>query len=159
MRARLLEQRAVHERAIAAIDRQLEALPGGAATATTAPRQTRIVASDVGRPGAPINAKDIIDAAARYYGVWAKDVVGRSRNLSIARVRNMAMYLVRTFTKMSYPEIGREFDGRDHTTVMSAVEGVGKRDDAEQVAELDELERVIGAAVRARAPSAVAEPA
>jgi chromosomal replication initiator protein len=43
----------------------------------------------------------------------------RARN--IARPRQVAMYLAKTLTSFSYPEIGRQFGGRDHTTVMHAV--------------------------------------
>ena len=46
----------------------------------------------------------------------------RARN--IARPRQVAMYLAKTLTSLSYPEIGRQFGGRDHTTVMHAVRSI-----------------------------------
>ena len=55
----------------------------------------------------------------------------RARN--IARPRQVAMYLAKTLTALSYPEIGRRFGGRDHTTVMHAVrsiEGLINTDDS-----------------------------
>jgi chromosomal replication initiator protein len=46
----------------------------------------------------------------------------RARN--IARPRQVAMYLAKMLTSLSYPEIGRQFGGRDHTTVMHAVRAI-----------------------------------
>ena len=46
----------------------------------------------------------------------------RARNN--ARHRQIAMYLVKKLTTLSYPEIGRQFGGRDHTTVMHAVKTI-----------------------------------
>ena len=55
----------------------------------------------------------------------------RARN--IARPRQVAMFLAKNLTSLSYPEIGRQFGGRDHTTVMHAVrsiEGLINTDDS-----------------------------
>ena len=46
------------------------------------------------------------------------------RSRDIARPRQVAMYLAKNLTSLSYPEIGRQFGGRDHTTVMHAVKTV-----------------------------------
>ena len=46
------------------------------------------------------------------------------RARSIARPRQIAMYLAKNLTTSSYPEIGRKFGGRDHTTIMHAVKKV-----------------------------------
>ena len=46
----------------------------------------------------------------------------RARN--IARPRQVAMFLAKNLTSLSYPDIGRQFGGRDHTTVMHAVKTI-----------------------------------
>ena len=46
------------------------------------------------------------------------------RARSIARPRQIAMYLAKNLTTSSYPEIGRKFGGRDHTTIMHAVKKI-----------------------------------
>jgi hypothetical protein len=55
------------------------------------------------------------------YGVRLRDLNGPRRHRAIAHPRMVAMYLARKLTSMSYPEIGRRFGGRDHSTVISAV--------------------------------------
>ncbi|MBU0643248.1 MAG: chromosomal replication initiator protein DnaA, partial [Alphaproteobacteria bacterium] len=49
------------------------------------------------------------------------DMIGPKRVRSIARPRQVAMYLAKQLTSRSLPEIGRRFGGRDHTTVMHGV--------------------------------------
>jgi chromosomal replication initiator protein len=46
------------------------------------------------------------------------------RSISIARPRQLAMYLCKSLTTFSYPEIGKNFGGKDHTTVMHAVKKI-----------------------------------
>jgi chromosomal replication initiator protein len=49
------------------------------------------------------------------------DLLSERRTRAIARPRQAAMYLAKTLTTRSYPDIGRRFGGRDHTTVLHAV--------------------------------------
>jgi len=58
---------------------------------------------------------------ALHYGLSVSDLCGSRRNKRCARPRHVAMYLARSLTRMSYPEIGEFFGGRDHTTVIYAV--------------------------------------
>ena len=51
-------------------------------------------------------------------------MVSSRRSISIARPRQIAMYLSKTLTTFSYPEIGKNFGGKDHTTIMHAVKKV-----------------------------------
>jgi chromosomal replication initiator protein len=53
-----------------------------------------------------------------------QDLESPNRSRSIVRPRQIAMYLARLLTPRSYPEIGRRFGNRDHTTVMHAVETI-----------------------------------
>jgi chromosomal replication initiator protein len=58
---------------------------------------------------------------AAHYGVRVSEMFSARRARNIARPRQIAMYLAKNLTSLSYPEIGRQFGGRDHTTVMHAV--------------------------------------
>ena len=60
----------------------------------------------------------------RYYGVTLGEMTGDKRTRRIVRPRQVAMYLSRELTDASLPAIGRSFGGRDHTTVMYAVQKV-----------------------------------
>lgn len=71
-----------------------------------------------------VNAENIKDVVAEYYGVTQKDLMGKKRTRTIARPRQMAMALIRELTQDSFPEIGQAFGGRDHTTVMHACEKI-----------------------------------
>ena len=61
---------------------------------------------------------------AAHYGVRVSEMFSARRARNIARPRQIAMYLAKNLTSLSYPEIGRQFGGRDHTTVMHAVRTV-----------------------------------
>ena len=68
---------------------------------------------------------DVIQkAVARYYKMKSTDLVGKRRNRSIARPRQIAMTLAKRLTTKSLPEIGEAFGGRDHTTVLHAVKTI-----------------------------------
>jgi chromosomal replication initiator protein len=58
---------------------------------------------------------------AAYFDVKLHDLKGPKRHRAVAHPRMVAMYLARKLTKMSYPEIGSRFGGKDHSTVISAV--------------------------------------
>jgi chromosomal replication initiator protein len=58
---------------------------------------------------------------ATYFDVKLHDLKGPKRHRAIAHPRMVAMYLARKLTKMSFPEIGSRFGGKDHSTVISAV--------------------------------------
>lgn len=73
-----------------------------------------------------VNAENIRDVVAEYYGISVKDLVGKKRARNIARPRQIAMALVRELTQDSFPEIGQVFGGRDHTTVIHACEKVNE---------------------------------
>ncbi|MEC8881925.1 MAG: chromosomal replication initiator protein DnaA [Pseudomonadota bacterium] len=62
----------------------------------------------------------IQQAISRYYKVKTSDLTGKRRLQSITRPRQLAMYIAKSLTSKSLPEIGRAFGGRDHTTVLHA---------------------------------------
>ena len=89
---------------------------------------------------------DIQRIVCHHFKLRAADLVSKDRHKSIAFARHVAMYLCKQRLKCSYPEIGRAFGGRDHTTVMSAVRRVGllMENDPEVRAHLEVIERKLG---------------
>jgi chromosomal replication initiator protein len=90
---------------------------------------------DLIRPQEPkrIKIEDIQRVVARQYNVSRSDLLSSRRTANVVRPRQVAMYLAKTLTLRSLPEIGRRFGGRDHTTVLHAVrkiEGLVARDTA-----------------------------
>ena len=80
-----------------------------------------------------ISIDEIQKQVAAHYDVRVAEMFSARRARNIARPRQVAMYLAKTLTSLSYPEIGRRFGGRDHTTVMHAVrsiEGLINTDDS-----------------------------
>jgi chromosomal replication initiator protein len=76
------------------------------------------------RNAAPLTADGIISTVAEYYALDIEDLTGPSRRQPLARQRQVAMYVCREHTGLSLPRIGAAFGGRDHTTVMHAVEKI-----------------------------------
>jgi len=68
----------------------------------------------------------IILTVARHFCVTTRAVRGRRRIDSYANARAVAMHAMRRHLKMSYTSIGKQFGGRDHSTVMSACRKVDK---------------------------------
>jgi chromosomal replication initiator protein len=90
---------------------------------------------DLIRPSEPkrIKIEDIQRVVARQYNVSRSDLLSSRRTANVVRPRQVAMYLAKTLTLRSLPEIGRRFGGRDHTTVLHAVrkiEGLVSKDTA-----------------------------
>jgi chromosomal replication initiator protein len=81
----------------------------------------------ISRPPEHITVEAVLKAVAVYYGVNIKDLKSERRHKSLAGPRAVAMYLARQHTKSSFPELGRAFGGKHHTTVISAVEKIAKR--------------------------------
>ena len=73
-----------------------------------------------------ITAKQIIDKTARYYNIEVKDMCSARRDKFIAMPRQIAMYLLRSELKMSFPKIAQELGRKDHTTAMHSVNKVTK---------------------------------
>ncbi|MFH1522684.1 MAG: chromosomal replication initiator protein DnaA [Patescibacteria group bacterium] len=67
-----------------------------------------------------ITPKNIIDAASSFYNISVKDLTGKGRKKELVWPRQIAMYLMRVEINTSYPTIGQELGGRDHTTAMHA---------------------------------------
>lgn len=65
-----------------------------------------------------LSPKDIIEATAKFYNLVYKDLVGKSRKKELVKPRQISIYLIREDLNTSYPTIGEELGGRDHTTAM-----------------------------------------
>ena len=74
-----------------------------------------------------ISTGKIIKAVSVATGVRQRDILGPRRSSSLVTARHVAMYLARTLTDWSYPELGLAFGNRHHTTVMSAVASIEVR--------------------------------
>jgi chromosomal replication initiator protein len=94
-------------------------LTGQPVTLEMAEREVR----DLIRPQEPkrVKIEDIQRIVARQYNVSRSDLLSSRRTANVVRPRQVAMYLAKTLTLRSLPEIGRRFGGRDHTTVLHAV--------------------------------------
>jgi len=68
-----------------------------------------------------ISIEEIQRKVSDHFNIRLSDMIGPKRLRSYARPRQMAMYLAKTLTNRSLPEIGRRFGGRDHTTIMHGV--------------------------------------
>ncbi|MDT0594829.1 chromosomal replication initiator protein DnaA [Glaciecola petra] len=73
-----------------------------------------------------VTIDNIIKTVADYYKIKVSEILSKRRTRSVARPRQMAMALAKELTSNSYPEIGNNFGGRDHTTVIHAVRKVAE---------------------------------
>jgi chromosomal replication initiator protein len=88
-----------------------------------------------------IGVENIQKTVADYYKIKVADMYSKKRPASIARPRQIAMYLAKELTQKSLPEIGELFGGRDHTTVLHAVRKIaGER---QQLTELNQQLHVL----------------
>jgi len=102
---------------------------------------------DAGRPR-QITPQVILHATSDMFEFNIEDLCGPSRRRPLVNARQISMYVFRELTDFSYPAIAREFGGRDHTTVIHAVEKVSRlmkerRETYDQVTEL--IHRIKGA--------------
>ena len=72
----------------------------------------------------PVTVDRIIGEVSRTFGVTSEEIRGKLRSGSISLSRQVAMYVVRAITQMSTSSIGEEFGGRDHSTVVYAIQKV-----------------------------------
>jgi len=83
-----------------------------------------------------VGIDNIQRTVAEYYNIKISDILSKRRNRTIARPRQMAMFLAKDLTNHSLPEIGEAFGGRDHTTVLHACRKIAElRDSSVDVAE------------------------
>ncbi len=90
-----------------------------------------------------LTVDEIQKVVATHFGITTADICSKRRTQAVVRPRHIAMYLAKTLTTRSLPDIGRRFGGRDHSTVIHAVSKVtGMIDAGDPVAdEIDALTR------------------
>jgi len=88
-----------------------------------------------------ISVENIQKTVADYYKIKVADMYSKKRPASIARPRQIAMYLAKELTQKSLPEIGELFGGRDHTTVLHAVRKINA--ERQQLTELNQQLHVL----------------
>ena len=79
------------------------------------------------RKEGPPTISEIQSAVAKSFNLTKLDLISQRRTQNVALPRQIAMYLVKTMTTRSYPEIGRRFGGRDHTTAIHSVQKITAR--------------------------------
>lgn len=84
-----------------------------------------------------ISIENIQKTVADYYKTKVADMYSKKRTRDIVMPRQMAMYLARELTNMSYPDIGKAFGGKDHTTVMHACEKIDGLKQSDQILRRD----------------------
>ena len=92
-----------------------------------------------------VRIEDILRIVSRHYKVPRTDLLSSRRSRDVVRPRQIAMYLAKSLTSRSLPEIGRRFGGRDHTTVLHSVRKVEQmiKDDGELAQEIELLKRML----------------
>ena len=76
---------------------------------------------------APVTVSKIIEEVGRTYGVSPEDIKSSKRNANVSFARQISMYVVREITQMPMVEIGKEFGGRDHSTVVYAIQQIEEK--------------------------------
>ena len=101
--------------------------------------------SDILGPAQTIGIADIQTKVAEYFHLRRTDLTGKRRLGSVVRPRQIAMYLARQTTTMSLPEIGAQFGGRNHTTVIHACRAVEEKmaSDAQMHEDVQMLEMLV----------------
>ena len=94
-----------------------------------------------------VTIEEIQRKVSEHYNIRLSDLIGPRRVRTIARPRQVAMWLAKQLTTRSLPEIGRRFGGRDHTTVMHGVRKIEelKIQDSQIAEDLELLRRALEA--------------
>jgi chromosomal replication initiator protein len=85
-----------------------------------------------------VSQEEIVSSVCSYFDLKPNDLLSNSRKKTITLGRHIAMYLSRKLTNASFPAIGKNFGGRDHSTVMHAYEKIDK-----SINQNSEFERVV----------------
>ncbi|MDP9150553.1 MAG: chromosomal replication initiator protein DnaA [Myxococcota bacterium] len=107
--------------------------------------RVEIAATTTSRPN-EASVEDIQRVVCHHFKLRSTDLLSKDRHKSIAFARHVAMYLCKQRLKCSFPELGRAFGNRDHTTVISAVRKVEslRTSDPDVRAHIEAIERKLG---------------
>ncbi|PIR83118.1 chromosomal replication initiator protein DnaA [Candidatus Kaiserbacteria bacterium CG10_big_fil_rev_8_21_14_0_10_56_12] len=100
----------------------------------------------------PVDLDIVIDTVAWVYGLTRDELLSRDRSRRVAWPRHIAAYMCRKLTSASLPEIGHALGGRNHTSILRAVQSVSEKalDDAAMAAKLGQMEKMLGASPELR---------
>jgi len=94
-----------------------------------------------------IGPKDILEAVSKYYSIAIKDLVGKGRQKELVWPRQITIYIMREEINTSYPTIGQELGGRDHTTAMHAynkiLKEVKEKDNGKIKQEIESIKQLL----------------
>ena len=92
-----------------------------------------------------ITIESIQNTVSKYYGIEISELLSKKRNKHVVYPRQIAMYLCRRLTEASLPQIGEQFGGKDHTTVMHAIAKIEQdlQEDRELIVAINELTKKI----------------
>lgn len=79
-----------------------------------------------------VQSQHVIEAISQYFNISTKELIEKGRKKEIAYARHIAMYLMRSELNVSYPSIGAQFGGRDHTTALHAYEKINKEIESDE---------------------------
>ncbi len=102
------------------------------------PSLVEVALSDLLPARGDVEPARVVDLVARKFNLTVEKLLGRDRTKDVAFPRQIAMYLLREETNFSFPQIGEVLGGRDHSTVMYAIEKI-----ADQIKHDDRLQRDI----------------
>jgi len=102
------------------------------------PSLVEVALSDLLPARGDVEPARVVDLVARKFNLTVEKLLGRDRSKDVAFPRQIAMYLLREETNFSFPQIGEVLGGRDHSTVMYAIEKI-----ADQIKHDDRLQRDI----------------
>ncbi|HEY1041719.1 MAG TPA: chromosomal replication initiator protein DnaA [Candidatus Paceibacterota bacterium] len=88
-----------------------------------------------------VSIEDIVKIVANYFNQSPEELFDKTRRKEVVHVRQVAMYILREDYNISFPNIGKEFGGRDHTTVIHSVEKVKdlSQNDAQMIHDLETI--------------------
>jgi len=90
------------------------------------PLAERLLADIVADAHRPLTPRQMLETIADFFGFSVDQICGKSRQRPLVLARQIGMFVFRALTDLSFPAIAREFGGRDHTTVIHAVDKVQK---------------------------------
>lgn len=98
-----------------------------------------------GKNNIEIDIDDIKTITAEYFNISSMDLVSNKKRRSFSHPRQIAMYLARKYTRLSFKEIGASFGNKDHSTVIYAVRRIGKFQEEKKIRDdLIEIENLLG---------------
>lgn len=92
-----------------------------------------ILSTYLNSPYRKTSPQAVLKSVAEFYDISASDLIKRSRKKEIVKPRQVAMFLLREETKLSFPEIGQKLGGRDHSTVIHACEKIRREDSTDEI--------------------------